>query len=226
MMQRHGYLQRLLMWGLLVVLGGAAATHEAAAHPHVIVEARAEILFNDKGDVVAVRHLWRFDEAFSAFAKQGLDKDGKYTREALQPLAEVNVKSLSEFSYFTRVKAGGKRIEFGKPVHYWIDHDDRDGTLVLQFTLTLAAPLAVAVEPLMVEIGDPEYFVAFEMAKAKPVALQQARAGCEARVREPASLDSATASQLSRLPSSVRQLPPELSGLTQSLFNVVIVTCS
>lgn len=219
-------MQRLLMWGLLVVAGVAVATHKVAAHPHVIVEARAEILFNEKGDAIAVRHLWRFDEAFSSFAKQGLDKEGKYTREALQPLAEVNVKSLSEFSYFTRLKTGGKRLEFGKPENYWIDHDDKDGTLVLQFTLSLAAPLAVAAEPLMIEIGDPEYFVAFEMAKAKPVALLQARASCEARVREPAGLDSAAASQLSRLPSSVRQLPPELSGLTQSLFNVVIVSCS
>lgn len=226
MMQKHGFLRRLLICGLLLAVGVTAPTHKAAAHPHVIVEARAEILFNDKGEVMAVRHLWRFDEAFSSFAKQGLDKDGKYTRETLQPLAEVNVKSLSEFSYFTRMKTGGKRLEFGKPENYWIDHDDKDGTLVLQFTLALSAPLPVAAAPLMIEIGDPEYFVAFEMAKAKPVALLQARAGCEARVREPASLDSAAASQLSRLPSSVRQLPPELSGLTQSLFNVVIVTCS
>ena len=48
---------------------------------------------------------------FSTFATQGLasKEKGKFTREELAPLAEVNVTSLKEFDYFTHAR--GERQE-------------------------------------------------------------------------------------------------------------------
>src|SRR5262249_49448736 len=83
----------------------------AFAHPHVLVDAKAEMVF-DKGKLTAVRHIWQFDEAFTAFAVQGLDSnnDGKLSDAELAPLAQVNVDSLFDFGYFTYVTANGKDV--------------------------------------------------------------------------------------------------------------------
>src|SRR5690348_12685207 len=73
------------------------------AHPHVFVDARAEILFDGQGRMTAIRHVWEFDRAFSAFASQGLDKDGDGVLSAkeLAPLAKTNVTSLNYYGFFT-----------------------------------------------------------------------------------------------------------------------------
>ena len=46
------------------------------AHPHVWVTAKAEIVFAPDRKVTGVRHPWTFDEAYTAYVTQGLDKNG------------------------------------------------------------------------------------------------------------------------------------------------------
>ena len=57
----------------------------AEAHPHVWVTATAEITYEPDGAAHAIKHRWSFDEAYSAFATQGLDAngDGRLSREEL-----------------------------------------------------------------------------------------------------------------------------------------------
>ena len=88
----------------------------AAAHPHVWVTARAQVVFNAQGQIEAIRNAWVFDEMYSAFATQGLGKDGQLlTKDELAPLAKTNVEFLAEFDYFTYAKAASQKIEFGAP---------------------------------------------------------------------------------------------------------------
>ncbi len=49
---------------------------------------------------------------FSAFSHHRLDKnkDGKFDREELAELAQVNVESLSEYEYFSFLKKGRARL--------------------------------------------------------------------------------------------------------------------
>ncbi len=44
----------------------------AFAHPHIFVDAKAIITFNDAGQVVSIHNTWTFDEAYSAWSVQGL----------------------------------------------------------------------------------------------------------------------------------------------------------
>ena len=69
------------------------------------------VLYAPDGTVTGVRHAWTFDDMFSTFATQGLEskQKGVFTREELQPLAEVNVTSLKEYEYFSYAKANGKK---------------------------------------------------------------------------------------------------------------------
>lgn len=159
-------------------LGGAAH-----AHPHVWVTTQSEVLYDDAGHVAGIRHVWVFDEFYSTFASQGLDAngDGKFDRAELQALAKENVESLSEFDYFTFVKANGQDAAIGTPRDYWLEH--RNGVLVLRFTLPLANPVDARKLETGISIYDPTYYVAFAFAKTDPIKLAAtAPAGCRAEL--------------------------------------------
>ncbi|WP_442969923.1 HoxN/HupN/NixA family nickel/cobalt transporter [Roseibium sp. Sym1] len=109
-----------LFMGLLLVLGTLTGL---SAHPHVFVEARSKLVFDDAGEAVAVRHIFRFDDAFTAFAIQGFDKnnDGIYSREELSELAKVNIESMADFGYFTFGDNTRIELDFKAPTDYWLE---------------------------------------------------------------------------------------------------------
>src|SRR4051794_25222101 len=94
---------RFASLGLVVMLAAAGLCGPALAHPHVWITARAEIVYREDGRLSAVRHVWTFDPAYSAYVTQGLgaNGDGKPSPAELQELAKVNAESLAEFDYFT-----------------------------------------------------------------------------------------------------------------------------
>jgi ABC-type uncharacterized transport system substrate-binding protein len=179
---------RSLAVAVLACLGFAGS---AAAHPHVSVVVRAELVFAPDNKVSAVRHRWTFDEAYSAYAVQGLDanKDGVFSREELADLAKVNAESLSEFDFFTVVKTDGKRQEFTAPRDYWLEH--AAGRLTLNFTLPLREAAAVR-RTLILDVADPTFFVDFSYTDgAEAVVLTRAPKGCTTQVTRPRKPDMA-----------------------------------
>ena len=100
---------------ILLALGALfALALPAAAHPHVFVSVNGELVFDAEGRIKAVGNVWQFDDAFSAFATEGLDADGdgKLGDAELQPLAKINVESLLEFGYFTFLSVDGAEQKF------------------------------------------------------------------------------------------------------------------
>ncbi|GAA0777038.1 hypothetical protein GCM10009077_16780 [Roseibium denhamense] len=87
------------------------------------MEARTKIVFNDDGVAVAVKNVFRFDDAFTAFAIQGFDtnQDGVYSRDELSELAQVNVDSMADFGYFTFGDNGRVELDFNSPTDYWLE---------------------------------------------------------------------------------------------------------
>ena len=158
---------------LVLLLAGGPAR----AHPHVWVTIRSELLYAPDGSLTGVRHVWTFDDMFSAFAVQGIEskEKGVFTRAELAALAEVNVSSLKEFDYFTHAKADGKKALFVDPVDYWLEY--KDAVLILHFTLPLKTP--VKAKTVSLEIYDPTWFVDFSFADSNPVSLGAGPAGCK-----------------------------------------------
>jgi ABC-type uncharacterized transport system substrate-binding protein len=148
----------------------------ALAHPHVWVTMKSEIVYGTDGAATGIRHAWTFDDMFSTFATQGLasKEKGKFTREELAPLAEVNVTSLKEFDYFTRARLNGKNTELKAPVDYYLEF--KDCLLTLNFTLPFKAPAKSS--SLDVEVYDNTYFVDFSFAEKEPAQLVSAPQGC------------------------------------------------
>jgi ABC-type uncharacterized transport system substrate-binding protein len=160
------------------------STQKAQAHPHVWITAEAEILYAPDGRVTGIRHRWSFDEAYSVFSTQGLDKnnDGKLTPDELEELAKVNVESLNEYNYFSVLKLNGKKQDMLPPIDYGLSFENK--TLTLALTTPLKAPMSAKV--LGLEMGDPELFVSFAWkAGETPVTLKSAPAGCTLTLTRP-----------------------------------------
>ena len=208
------------------LLAGAFAATPAFAHPHVWVDAKAELVFDGKDEITAVRNIWRFDDAYSAFASQGLDAngDGKLSSEELKQLAEVNVDSLKDFAYFTFITANGEDIDFNKPTEYWLQ--ENEGRLILFFTLPTKAPVKL-VDSIRLEVYDPTYFVAFRMIPDKdgPVVLDGAPSACSVKSFRPPEMDPAAAAALAAIPADQRELPLELQLLTDGQTNGADIAC-
>lgn len=175
---------------LLALLPGLAQ-----AHPHVWVAVRSEVVFTQDGRIRGVRHAWTFDEMYSAFALQGLGKDGKPpTREELAPLAETNAQSLAEFDYFTFAKYDNARANFGPPEDVFLEADDKK-IVTMHFVLPLEKPVS-AHKPFSFQIYDPSYFVAFDFEKQNPIALAAAPPGCSTSLVQPKPLLAAETQKL------------------------------
>ncbi len=131
----------------------------ARAHPHVWVTAQTEILYDDAEQIAGLRHIWTFDELYSAWAVQGLEEDyGEVGPEQLRELAETNATSLVEFGYFTDARIDGENHDFAPPVDYDMVYEN--GSLTLTFTLPLSEP-ARPDNAFVMEIYDPTFFVSF-----------------------------------------------------------------
>ena len=155
----------------------------AAAHPHVWISAKSQLLYAPDGSVSGVRHAWTFDDMFSTYALQGLEQKtkGTYSREELAPLAQTNVESLKEFGFFTFAKADGSKQRFLEPVDYFLEY--RDSLLTLHFTLPAKTPFKA--KQLVLEVFDKAFFIDFKYVEKDPVTLVGAPADCKMQFQRP-----------------------------------------
>jgi ABC-type uncharacterized transport system substrate-binding protein len=201
---------------------GIGLASPALAHPHVWVTAKAEVVFAPDGRVTGVRHHWTFDEAYTAYVTQGLDKDndGKLSPEELQDLANENAASLNEFDYFTVLKARGKPQSFDSPREARMSMEKSQ--VSMSFFLPLKAP-AVPSGAVSIEIEDPTFFVYFSLSDGQAaVSLAQAPQGCVTSIAKAKPLD-ATMQQILQDEGALQAQPKADFGVEYS--NRAIIAC-
>jgi len=187
---------RVIAVAALILLFTVSVIAPAAAHPHVFVVAKAELVFGPDGRIVAIRHAWTFDDMYSAFVTEGLTTgDALATKEQLAPLAKTNVEQLAEWNWFTVGKAAGVKVAFAAPVEYSLE-EGADKLVTLRFTLPLKTP-ASARKAFALQVYDPTYFVAFEFDDKAPVTLVGPPPGCSTNMWKPDPLGTADTSKLS-----------------------------
>lgn len=182
------------LFGPLTAVALACLTSGGAlAHPHVWVSVKSTIVY-DNGAITGLQQSWTFDEFYTATAIEGLDAngDGKYDREELAELAQVNIDGLKEFDYFTHAKLGDGDLKFKDPVDYWLEHTDK-GILTLHFTLPLEHAVLAEAPGFTFSVYDASYFIAFALAEKQPITLSAgAPAGCKADVHDPLDNEETT----------------------------------
>lgn len=215
-------INRLFAACLACGLALLALVAPAAAHPHVWVEVRSELDYAPDGTLKGVRHNWTFDEAFSSFALQGLPTkaDGSPSDETLKDLAKVNIDSLKEFDYFTYAKRGKTDVAFLPPADdYTLTYDGK--SLTLHFTLPFATPQPKK-GALTLDVYDPTYFVAFQLADEAPITLAGNAQDCALTLHRP---DPAVG-QTTTLSESFFSALTATSEFGSQFANRVTVTCS
>ncbi|SIT21180.1 DUF1007 family protein [Achromobacter sp. MFA1 R4] len=214
----------------LSAVAALLAAGAASAHPHMWIDARAQIEINAEQRITAVRQVWRFDDMFGAYATQGLKKgkDGSLPAETLKGMAQDWMKALGEpiSHYFTRVTVDGKSAAFGAPRDARVEWNPKTSRLTLTFTLPLAQPVAPGAGGAQVDIYDPTYFVAYAFDEKGAVSLGGPRsAACTADYRKPKELDWKTMQQLAAIPADPDALPDELFAITKGLTHRIDVRC-
>lgn len=210
-------LQRLLVAALAFI----GLIGPALAHPHVWVEVRSQLDYAPDGTLTGVKHAWKFDEAFSSYALQGLETtaDGKPSDKTLKELAQVNIDSLKEFDYFTYAKRGKEEEKFLPPTNYSLTYDGTQ--LTLHFTLPFEKP-QMKKGAMTLDVYDPTYFVAFQLADDDPVKLAGQAAGCALTLHRP----DPAATNSSNLTESFFNALTSASQFGSQFANRVTVTCS
>lgn len=197
----------------------------ALAHPHIFIDAKATIVFDDAGDVTGIRHQWTFDEAFSAWSIQGLDtnNDGVTSEQELQPLADENMKGLAAYNYYTSLgELGQPDLTFKSMPNPRLTYAQERTTL--QFGIQLDKPYRIG-KVLEVGIDDPEYYVAITFAGPQAISLENAPAGCSAVLNPPKDLPPDLASRLYALGADVTSLPPDLAAAMRGMQGSIDVKC-
>src|SRR5262249_35084376 len=97
------------------------------------------------------------------------------TREELASIAKENIDLVKDDDYVTETKINGSKAAFGAPIEYWFEQ--KDGSLILFFTLPLKSPAKV--RTLELAIYDPLYYIDFSFAENDSAVLPPAPASCK-----------------------------------------------
>lgn len=162
--------RRRMVVPALALICAAGAT-PAAAHPHVWIEMRSDVVLNEQGLITAVNVMWTFDDGYAQMALDGLDAngDGVYDPSELEPLTRENLESLKDYDYFTAIRFNGQKQPLGPAVNAGqIYSGDK---LQLHMQVPLLTPLDPTKGEFVFKVYDPDFFIAFDYPKEDPVSV-------------------------------------------------------
>lgn len=212
---------RTLAGGAAIALALAAP---AMAHPHILIDAKASVVFDASGAVVGLRHAWTFDTAFSAWMIQGLDANGdrETSPEELQGLADENMVGLADYGFYTYAGIGDALMSFTPVGDQRMVYED--GRVTLSYSVNAATPLPITGR-FELAVYDPEYYVAISFADVSDVTLDNAPASCAAVLEPPKPMAPEVEERLYSLGPEVLELPPDLAAAMRGTQGMIAVTC-
>ncbi|MEM7302681.1 MAG: DUF1007 family protein [Pseudomonadota bacterium] len=139
-----------------------ATVTSAWSHPHEFIQMRIDVLFNKSGQAVAMRQNWLFDEFFTAFAVEGLDKDGdgKPDKQALDALLVEILGNIGKESYFTLVEQDGNLTKFKTATALKTEMENNQ--LRVQFLIPFKTPVGGPNKEFRYATFDPTFYVAMQ----------------------------------------------------------------
>jgi ABC-type uncharacterized transport system substrate-binding protein len=166
-----------------VLLPGATAM-PAIAHPHIFAEARLDVVVGGGGEVTALRHLWRFDDGFTATVMLEFDLNGDLELDAgeLESVAAVVHESLADYDYFQFVTAGGKDVAMVAPER--LIADMQDNRLIILFE-SLPKERLILSGTFAFGVYDPTFYTAIDYVEDDLMAVENMPASCAREVVRP-----------------------------------------
>ncbi len=149
----------------------------ARAHPHIWIDADAELRFTD-GRLVAIEQRWVFDEVFSDFILQEHDRDGdgRFDAEETAAVRREAFESLVELDWLTHLRVGAERIALPEAQAFTVAVED--GLVAYRFTLPLPEPADPSGRPVVLSLYDETYYIDILLAGEEPIRLAGAPDAC------------------------------------------------
>ena len=180
---------------LAAALLALLAAAPASAHPHVWVTVRSQLDFAPDGKIIGLVQDWKFDEMYSAFAVQGLAKNGGLAkREDFVPMATENTGAMADVGFYTILKIDGKQADFGNVTEFWMEERE-DKLVTFHVVLPLKTPAATG-RVVILQVADPEFFIDFEFDDRDGLKLVNAPSGCSNSLAKPKPLEAADKAKL------------------------------
>jgi len=128
------------------------------AHPHVFIDNRVSVLFDDKG-LAGFRHEWSFDEMFSSTIIQEFDlnADGKFDEKEIKDVERGAFSNLKEYNYFIDITINGKQFKIQGIKDFYAEIDS--GIMVYEFFLPCKVTATFDNQEVKIAVYDPTYFV-------------------------------------------------------------------
>ncbi len=138
-----------------------------AAHPHLFVEAKLSIVFDEKG-LAGIEEQWCFDEMFSAMIIEDFDKNKnqQFEVEEISILKKEAFSNLESFEYFTHVRLDGKffKVEYVKDFQAEIKNEK----IVYKFYVPCPVAAGERIKTIKLSIFDKSYYTAIQLMDSKP----------------------------------------------------------
>ncbi len=141
----------------LCLLGIFSCPQGIEAHPHVFVEPELTLVFDAQG-LAGIKHVWFFDEMFSAMILEDYDVDDsmEFNTSEIAAIQEGAFHNIAEWGYFTYFKKDNTNI----PVQKIQDFTAKiqDGSVLYEFFIPYQIPCGTHVS---IAVFDPDYYVDF-----------------------------------------------------------------
>jgi ABC-type uncharacterized transport system substrate-binding protein len=170
--------------GALLAFAGRAEPVDA--HPHVWIDAVVTFVFED-GQLVGLRHHWKFDEFFGSFVIEEYDADGDGAFDAaeLGAIRAGAFSNLREFDYFTHLRINGAKLPLQEVSSFTARIED--GVLVYEFAMPLPEPVDPGENSFTASVYDVEYYVEVLLDQYDPVRFEGIPSGgCTYEIHEDA----------------------------------------
>lgn len=141
---------------ILVALGLFASM--AFAHPHVFVDAKVQVLFDEKG-FSGIKNHWVYDEIYSAamIASVDSDGDGTFSAQEGEKLKSTILGDLEKMNYFNYVQWGSDFLKVEELQKFRASVVNR--RLVLDFIVIFSVPVGNDYSMLVAVVADPTNYV-------------------------------------------------------------------
>jgi len=148
----------------LLITAALCVATTAQAHPHIFVEAQVEVVMDSAGGMIGVRLIWDYDDFFGFLLTTdlGIDTDGDMvlTAEEAAMLEAQVLDWPADFSGDLSVTQNGQVLALGPREQ--ASAELRNGRVRETHFRPLATP-ADAATPVLVQVYDPFYYVAYEI---------------------------------------------------------------
>jgi ABC-type uncharacterized transport system substrate-binding protein len=156
-------MNKQFMFAVLMICGFSITS---GAHPHLFVDAKLTILFDEKG-MAGIEEHWTFDEMFSAMIIEEFDKnkDKKFDVREMASLKNEAFSNLESFEYLTHVRIDGTpfKVKYVKDFRAEIENEK----IIYKFSVPCHVTAIKQNKTIKISVFDMSYYTAIQIADDK-----------------------------------------------------------